>query len=330
MIIDESVAPMRKDPRRDAVFPVDMRPERERLLKLVATSDVRLGRLMALGTWGEAVIAARSARDLRAIALLPWVLDPTVDVDGRKRADRLTQAEFEAKIVAYEKRLEELDEKQILASIGPAKFERHGELLVLDVLEADGTWDLRKSYAMEVALAAVDKFSRIPGARSTPAPAAAAGAAAAAKPAQKEREKEKAPPRRSGPPLTAREVGGRVVLVFPQARWDLDVAAALGKGSWEAVVQPNDDIPRQLQDRMQRDGVGFVAPLEYLSEVFIEGKPLSRPQFEAAATPRANGVRTLEVHCPRFGAALLLDVEGRGRFITSELRAGTDVLALVG
>jgi hypothetical protein len=35
------------------------------------------------------------------------------------------------------------------------------------------------------------------------------------------------------------------------------------------------------------------------------------------------------VHCPRFGPALLLDVSGRGRYITSERAAPEAVLALL-
>ena len=45
--------------------------------------------------------------------------------------------------MAFEKRLDELDEKEILAGLSGVTFERRGELLVVDVLEADGTWDLR-------------------------------------------------------------------------------------------------------------------------------------------------------------------------------------------
>ena len=52
-----------------------------------------------------------------AICLLPWALDPQVDVDGKRRATPLSQKEFEAKIIAFEKRLEELDEQQIIASL---------------------------------------------------------------------------------------------------------------------------------------------------------------------------------------------------------------------
>ncbi|RMH39858.1 MAG: hypothetical protein D6689_15460 [Deltaproteobacteria bacterium] len=323
MIIDDSVAPMRKDPN-EPIVPLDLRGEKERLIALVDALDCRLGRIMALGTWGEAVIVARSARDLRAIALMSWVLDPLVDVDGHKRAQPLSKQEFEQKIAAYDKRLDELDEAAILADLGPATFERRGDLLVVDVLEPDGTWDLRKSYAMEIALQALDRFSLIPGAPASAAERAAEPSSPSAPDAQPAVE-----PEPTGSPLTSIDHGGHVVLVFPADRWDLDVAAALGKRDWDSLLRSSDPIPGPIRDRIRREGAGFIAPLEFLSEVFVDGTPLSRPAFEAAATVHDGGVRTLRVHCPRFGPALLI-ASPRGRFITSEVDAGPALLDAIG
>jgi hypothetical protein len=50
--------------------------------------------------------------------------------------------------------------------------------------------------------------------------------------------------------------------------------------------------------------------------VFVDGKPLSKPEFEKTATA-GNGVRWLEVHFPRFGPVTLLELPGKGRFVTS-------------
>lgn len=352
MIIDDSVAPMRDDPRSDLVVPVDLRAEKERLIALCQALDVRLGRLFALGSWGDAVLVARSARDLRGVALLHWVLDPSLDVDGHQRAGRLSTAELEAKVEAYEKRLDELDEGQIIACIHGARFERRGELLIVDVLEDDGTWDLSRSFALEHSLAALDKFSVFPGAPSggradradragaarpgaarpgadssrAAAPAARPAAAAAPAPAPTAARVEDQSP---AAPLVAGEVAGRVVLVFPAERFDLDVAAALGKRDWDAVMHRSDPIAGALRDLVYRDGAEFVAPLEFLSEVFVDGKPLSRPQFEAGAAALSDGVRGMDVHCPRFGPVMLLDVAGRGRYITSLRSDPARVLALL-
>src|SRR5690606_20518282 len=105
------------------------RTEKERLIRVCQSAPVRLGRINALGSWGDAVLVARSARDLRGICLIPWALDPTMDVSGKRRASRLSQAEFEEKLLAFDKRLEELDEQEILAGMGPVNFERRGDLL---------------------------------------------------------------------------------------------------------------------------------------------------------------------------------------------------------
>ena len=334
MIIDDSVAPMRKDPRTDPIVPIDLRPEKERLIAACQAVPVRLGRLSALGSWGDAVLVARDARDLRGVCLIPWALDPTVDVAGKRRASRLTQQEFEEKLIAFDKRLEELDEKEILAHLGPVNFERRGDLLVIDVLENDGTWDLRRSLQMEAALAAVERFSLIPGAPAAPAAEKSKPAdrpkPPAEKPAAEKAPEPPAPPRGAGlPPLKVADVGEQILLIFPRERFDLDVAAALGKRDWDSVILPQDPVNGGARDRMFRNGAAFVAPLEFLSEVFLEGKPLSRGDFDQHARPLAEGARALEVHFPRFGPVTLIDVSGRGRFITSERSTPESVLALL-
>src|SRR5438874_432863 len=141
MIIDDSLTTPRKDPATDPWIQVDLRPAKEALIATCQKLPVRLGRVFALGSWGDAVLVAREVRDLRAICLLPWALDPNVDIDGKRRGTPLSQKEFEAKLLAYEKRLEELDEQQILARLSGVAFERRGSVVVVDVLEANGHWD---------------------------------------------------------------------------------------------------------------------------------------------------------------------------------------------
>ncbi len=325
MIIDDS-APLREDPQ-EPMINVDLRPAKEALIAMCLALPVRLGRLFSLGAWGDAVLVARDARDLRAISLLAWALDPTVDLDGKRRASQLTKQEFEAKIHAYEKRVEELDDHQILGNLAGLTFERRGELLVVDVLEADGTWDQRKSMAMEAQLSALDRFSMIPGAPSAPRPGELRAAAPTPTPAPSVAKAPPPPPK--GPPLDATEVNGTVMLVFPPERFDLDVAAALGKRDWDAVLNSGDKLSGSLRDRIQRDGAAWIAPLEFLSEVFIDGKPLSKPLFEAGAQQVAGDARVLEVHFPRFGPVLLLDVAGKGRFVSSMRDHTDEVVALV-
>jgi hypothetical protein len=319
MVIDDQAITPRPDPQADPWIKNDLRPAKEALIATCQGLPIRLGRLFALGSWGDAVIVARNVRDLRAICLLPWALDPQVDIDGKRRQTPLSQKEFEAKIMAYEKRLEELDDQQILASLAGITFERRGDLVVVDVLEPDGTWDQRKSIVMETQLAAIDRFSMLPGAPAQPKPSerptkvmrpsseGGAAKAAAAPPAK---------PQPKGPPLAAKELDGKVVLVFPAERFDLDVAAALGKRDWDQVVRSSDNLTGALRDKIQRDGAGWIAPLEFLSEVFLDGKPLTKAEFEKTSST-TNGVRSMEVHFPRFGPVTLLEIAGKGRFVTS-------------
>ncbi len=325
MIIDDS-APLRADPQ-EPVVPVDLRPAREALIAMCEALPVKLGRLFALGSWGDAVLVARSARDLRGVCLIAWALDPTVDIDGKRRANQLGRAEFEAKIMAYEKRLDELDEEDILANLPPdVAVERRGELIIVDVLGPDGSWDQRRSAELEACLAAVEQFSTFPGAPRPkaapppppPPPVVAAPVAPAAE-----------PPAAAGPPLITAELGGAVVLLFPAERFDLDIAAALGKRDWDHVIKSGDKLSGAVRDRIHKDGAGWVAPLEFLSEVFIDGKPLSRPAFDAGARAVVGDVRAIDVHFPRFGPVVLFDVPGRGRFVSSVVGRDAEVAALV-
>jgi hypothetical protein len=313
LILDDTTITPRVDPQADPLVKGDLRAAKEQLIGICQKLPIRLGRLFALGSWGDAVLVARTAKDLRGICLLPWALDPQVDVDGKRRATPLSQKEFEAKILAYEKRLDELDDQQIIAGLSGVTFERRGEVLVVDVLEADGSWDQRKSMLMEQQLAAMDRFSMLPGAPSsakpTDPPKKPEPKAEAPKPTPK-------PEPKKGPPIAAREVDGAVVLVFPAERFDLDIAAALGKRDWDQIVRSSDNLTGAMRDKIHRDGAGWIAPLEFLSEVFIDGKPLTKAQFEKDATS-TNNVKSLDVHFPRFGPVMLLEITGKGRFVTS-------------
>src|SRR5262245_57552219 len=330
MIIDDQATTPRADPQNDPIIKVDLRPFKEALIKTCQALPVRLGRIFALGSWGDAVIVSRSVRDLRGISLLPYALDPHVDIDGKRRQTPLSQKEFEAKLMAFEKRLEELDDQQILARLSGASFERRGDVVVVDILEPDGTWDQRKSMMLEQQLAATDTFSMLPGAPSTAArPAAQPNGEPAKKAAATAKAPEpKAAPKPKGPPLSAKEIDGKVVLVFPQERFDLDVAAALGKRDWDTVVHSSDNLSGAVRDKIHREGASFVAPLEFLSEVFVEGKPLTKQQFEKDARA-VDGGRALDVHFPRFGDVVLLELAGKGRFVTSLTDRAERVLALV-
>jgi hypothetical protein len=314
-IVDEQ--PLRQSPRSQPIVARDLRPERERLARTVEKTGARLGRLGAFGAWGDAVVVARSPRDLRAVALLSWALDPTVDLDGRRRASQLGQREFELKLASFDKRLDELDDATILARVPPASLEKRGPreapIYVVSVLsDRDGSWDVRKSYELEKRLGAVELFSRIPGAKQTIAPAEPEPppAAAAEPPPAPE------PPRPQGPPISAADVGGRVILRIPADRLDSETVTALGKRPLDALAA-HDPVGRRERHDIEERGCGFVAPLAFLSEVFVEGKPLDRKRFAEESVEVAGG-RALEAHLPRYGAVWVLELDGK-RWVTSEL-----------
>ena len=312
-IVDDASPPLRKSPRTEPIVARDLRPERDRLAKLVELTGAKIGRLGAFGAWGDAVVVTRSARDLRGIMLLGWALDPTTDLDGRRRAGQLNKREFEMKLASFEKRLEELPDEMILARVPPARLERRGDLIIVDVLEPlSGHWDLRKSYELEKRVAAVELFARIPGARvAEPEPPPPPPAAEPPEPAP--------PPAPVGPPITAAEVDGRLVLLIPGERFGIETITALGKRQLD-FLDGKDRLTGRQRDRLHEQGGGFVAPLAFLSEVFVDGKPLDKRRFEAEAKPVAPGVRVLDAHLPRFGAVRIVERNG-SRWITSEVAA---------
>ena len=166
---------------------------------------------------------------------------------------------------------------------------------------------------MEIAVAAFDRFSVIPGAPQGP------------RPAEPEKPGPAPAPEPTGPALGVGELAGRILLLFPLERFDLDVAAAMGKKDWESVVNRADPLGGEARDELFRTGGEFVAPVEFLSEVFVEGTPLSRPVFDKLAIDHGDGTRTLDVHCPRFGQVVLIDIPGGGRYISSAVAGGSEL-----
>jgi len=334
MLIDDSVAPMRADPHGESIVPVDLRPARDELIKICAAVPVRVGRLFALGTWGDAVWIVRSYRDLRGLCLISWALDPAMDIDGRRRATPLGQSEFEEKLMAYEKRLDELDEAQIRASLGEANIdERDDGLIVIDMLEEDGTWDQKKSLILEAAVANIENFSHFPGAKNNSIKGAEQDTPEAppvAEVSETTKEEEASPSNK--PALEVKTLGDSVVLIFPAERFDLEVASQLGKKNWDAIVAPHDNIGGATKDIMYQNGADFIAPIEFLSEVFLDGKPLNKPAFETSATTQVSAsgdVKVMEVQLPRFGPVLLIVRPDGARFVSSLLQDTDKLLELI-
>ncbi|MBL4637385.1 MAG: hypothetical protein JKY56_26250 [Kofleriaceae bacterium] len=333
MIVDDSVAPMRKKPQEESIVPLDLRGYKEKLVELCTKVPVRMGRLFALGSWGDAVWIVRSYRDLRGLCLISWALDPTTDIEGRRRAAPLGQREFEEKLLSYDKRLDELGDEQIVELLGDdVRVEEVGELIIVDMLEEDGTWDTAKSLKIESRIAAIDKFSSFVGAKHIPdspkdaTPDVPDTHAEPVVEPEVEAEVEAAPIT----PLRLTRLDDSIVVIFTADRFGLDTAASLGKKDWDSILTKADNISGQDKDQLYRHGGDFVAPIEFLSEVFVEGKPLSKKQFEAGATISSSGAKTMEVHFPRFGPVVLIAQPGGARFVSSKLDATNSLLELIG
>ncbi len=84
------------------------------------------------------------------------------------------------------------------------------------------------------------------------------------------------------------------------------------------------DLPPGLSPARTRELQGkrldIAVPVEFLSEVFhAHNRPLSRPEFDAGATPCTVGgqaARCMKVLAPRLGHGTLLDLDGARVFVS--------------
>ncbi len=80
-----------------------------------------------------------------------------------------------------------------------------------------------------------------------------------------------------------------------------------------------DGLPRALQDQLRGKAIDFAVRVDFLSEVFLGNRPLSRPDFDAKSSARAlagTEARQLEVLAPRLGAGTLLRLDRANVFIS--------------
>ena len=315
MIIDNDFGAL-KQKEDQLVVTKDLRDKKKQLLDLFKNLPLRFARLFSLGTWGDAVWISKDAADFRAISLLGWALDPNTDEDGKTRETPLNQREFEAKLQAYPKRIEELDEETILQNIGSATLTKDEDHIVIDVLDEKGHWNLEDSARLEESMAALTSFSMIPGAPQV----------------QANRDEPKTPQTESVPtsdedsdkkndldPITFKIIEGQMLLLIPDSVFDLAFAAKIGKKDWETVLGHVPTLSGAQKDLVYKQGLDFLTPIEFFSEVMLDGTPLTKKAFQDMAVETKAGVKTMQVRFPRFGEVQLLQTPDQKKWITSDL-----------
>lgn len=78
-------------------------------------------------------------------------------------------------------------------------------------------------------------------------------------------------------------------------------------------------LPAELGERLQGKRSDIAVPVEFLSEVFVENTPLSRPAFQERAAPRELGGKRLlvmEVLAPRLGYGTLVSTGSKHAFVS--------------
>lgn len=80
-----------------------------------------------------------------------------------------------------------------------------------------------------------------------------------------------------------------------------------------------DGLSERLRPQLQGKAIDFAVAVDFLSEVFLNNRPLGRADFEAQAQALDLGgttVQALEVFAPRLGAGTLLRLAGKNAFIS--------------
>lgn len=111
------------------------------------------------------------------------------------------------------------------------------------------------------------------------------------------------------------------VIALPAAGLaEADLLRALVIGSIQGDLPAG--LPRGLAETLQGKRCDIAIPVEFLSEVFVENKPLSRPEFQQRATPMdvaGRSLSALEVLAPRLGYGTLLSDGKRHAFVSRKL-----------
>jgi hypothetical protein len=114
----------------------------------------------------------------------------------------------------------------------------------------------------------------------------------------------------------------RGLVVAPSAELgEADLLAPYHQPSFHGNLP--DGLPERIRGQLEGKPIDFAVRVEFLSEVFANGKPLNRADFDANATDLELGgraLRVLDVFAPRLGAGRLLRAGAANVYITR--RAG--------
>lgn len=279
----------------------DLRPFLQLLLGLVDRTGARIG---TAGSWGEPGFfgaVAKDRNDLAWLALFGWLDANDVDLTfqtGIGASKQQKMPELEAK------------HKQIVA----AKIESQiggmpvGPYFLLDLLGKLG------GYGQEEYKDWLKKcFSAF---RSVTAPP----------PPKKVEEPPKEAPKVA---IRAAELSGKPVLIIPKERFGLSVFEGIAKGRPEALHKI-DQIPSRVQEEIARKRVHFLAQLPSLSELFIDGRPLTKDAAQKLQEPVSGSEHlTFIAHMPRFGRVRVIGNEGDWWFFSDPEVEAADLRALL-
>lgn len=286
-------------------------------------------KLLAVGVYGVyawGMVLVEDIRWLHGLVLLDWLYNPRLDELGEvvPEEDETPPAQtFEAKLAVFQQLWTPTRSAMLAQRLPQGALQPVEDHLALTLLGPGGQFDPRywQGFAMQVALGEVRALAAVPvGDRPAappplppePEPAAPAEPddgltplarakleaeqrAAAAGDAPPEPE----PERDIDAGAALRWVTGPSgqLLVLPEERFEPRFLKKLRETGTEGLDRSERPSPEALQ-AWRAEGAHFVTEVPFLSRLFLDGKPLHRAGFEAAAIEQG-GLPTLMCHLPR-------------------------------
>lgn len=316
--------------------------------KLVSPALVAVG---VYGVYAWAMVLVEDVRWLHGLVLLDWLYNPRLDErggmvpeDDESPPDDLLRA----KLAVFRQIWTPARSAAFARRLGQGALQPIDDLQALTLLGPDGGFDPRywQQLAMQVAISEVRALAAqskdagprpassapsgpgaIPPAPKAPAapPPPADGLSPLARAMKEAEERAASPaPQRSEPPPEPPAQGPEarwargpqgLLLVVPSDGLDARTLKKLRESGTEGLTRREQPSAEDLQ--AWRDaGAHFVVELPSLSRLFLDGRPLDGPTFEAAAV-RLGPLSTLECHLPRVARvlALLVPADPRPRIL---------------
>jgi hypothetical protein len=283
---------------------IENSPELKTFLQLMLGLIDRTGaRVGTVGAWGDPGFfgaASKDRNDLAALALLGWLDADEYDLNfgttGPKATRDQKQAEFAAKFKL-------IVDAKIEAQLGAMPV---GPYFLLDLLGKLGGYGQEEYNDWLKKCFVSFKIVAAPPPPKAPEP----------------------PPEAPKNAIRSVEVAGKTYLIIPKERVSTSLLDDLVKGRLDSFHKI-DALSGKVQELIARKQVPFLAQLEFLSELFLDGKPLNKSAAQSMMQPVSDGYSTFVAHMPRFGRVRVIGRDGAWWFYSDAEEDAKTLLPLL-